>query len=210
MSQKLSDTCMTTEIAQFSPNTQTAKNPYLLICYLSQCPGKWLRKQVSHNWILKVTDTNTIWSFTLLNFIPSISWQHLLRKYLLVKWVCTLKQTTAKAEFNFKCLLIMLSAMLSSCAVHIQQVCVGSEVYKRRNKLSVAQTYFSFKLIKKGKYSIGLEKWAKVDLTRKFFEKLKLCCAEGHVVFHQEGGGLKFKMCVCRAEYYRLQSQPVS
>lgn len=36
-----------------------------------------------------------------------------------------------------------------------------------------------------------------MDLTWKFIEKLKLCCAEGHVVFHQEGGGLKFKMCVC-------------
>lgn len=36
-----------------------------------------------------------------------------------------------------------------------------------------------------------------MDLTLKFFEKLKLCFAEGHVVFHQEGGGLKFKMCVC-------------
>lgn len=51
----------------------------------------------------------------------------------------------------------MLSAMSGSCAVHIQQVCEGSEVYKRRNKLSVALTYFSFKWIKKVNIRLDLK-----------------------------------------------------
>lgn len=56
----------------------------------------------------------------------------------------------------------MLSAMSGSCTVHIQQVCVGSEVYKRRNKLSVAQTYFSFKWMEKENIRLDLkseQKW---------------------------------------------------